>query len=305
MTLEPTLPAPPPPSLEQLAPDQHFPLRWLPVFLLLAACLVLPVAVAVAGRDVLSPARHGFLLHAGWFYVGILAWFGACAWRARLPLSRLLGRAPDGAAVFEGVASAWLHLLANGAVLLVLFGALARFHQPALERFLRQSEQSFEFGQSPLAMQAVIVVLLAPLAEELLFRGVLLHRFGRRMGLGRGIVVSSALFGVLHMNPVAITVFGVLLCVLHVRSRSLWATTLAHAINNAVPLVMLALSSSPARSGPPAAGELATMASGLWMGLALLVVTGVLLVSWLRPRWPTRDAQPPWGIGLDLTPPGA
>jgi len=281
--------APPP-----LAPDQHFPLRWLPVFLLLAACLVLPLAVAVSGSEVLSPSRHGFLLHAAWFYLGILGWFGACAWRSPLTLGRLLGGAPDGTAVFEGVASAWLHLLANGAVLLVLFGALARFHQPALERFLHNSEQSFEFGQSPLALQAVIVVLLAPLAEELLFRGVLLHRFGRRFGLGRGMVIASALFGVLHMNPIAITVFGVLLSVLYLRSRSLWATTLAHAINNAVPLVMLSLSSGSERAGPPAAEELSTMANGVWMGLALLVVTTVLLVSWLRPRWPARGARVPW-----------
>lgn len=293
MTIDSDVPVPMPIRAAR-APDQHFPLRWMPVFLLLAACLVLPVAVAIAGQEVLSPTRHGFMLHAAWFYLGILGWFAACVWRSGRPLGRLLGRSPDGTAVFEGVASAWLHLLANGAVLLVLFGLLSRFHQPTLERFLARSEESFEFGQSPLWLQAMIVVVLAPLAEELVFRGVLLHRFARRFGLGRGIVISSALFGVMHMNPIAITVFGMLLCVLHVRSRSLWATTLAHALNNAVPLVMLGMSSSSPRTGAPNAEELATMGNGLWMGVALFVVTTVLLVSWLRPRWPAAGALMPW-----------
>ncbi len=304
MTLPPDEPYPPAsPEPAPPAPDQHFPLRWLPVCLALAAALVLPLAVAAGGRDVLSVARHGFLLHAGWFYLGILLWFAACARRARLPLGGLLGRAPDGAAVFEGVGSAWLHLLANGAVLLVLFGALARFHPPLLERFLARSGESFDFGVSPLWLQAAVVVALAPLAEEVLFRGVLLHRFARRLGMTRGIVLSSALFGLLHMNPVAITVFGVLLCVLHLRSRSLWATTLAHAINNSVPLVMLTLSGGGAGGGPPAESEIASMASGLWLGLVLSVVTVVLLASWLRPRWPAPGSRGPWAALSANAPP--
>lgn len=276
------------------APDQRFPLRWLPVFLLLAACLVLPVAVAVAGTDVLSIARHGFLIHAAWFYLGIILWFITCARRGGVPLTRLLGRAPDAVAVFEGLGSAWLHLLTNGAVLLILFGALARFHQPMLEDFLQSSGESFDFGQSPVWFQALIVVALAPLAEEMLFRGVLLHRFARRFGMARGILASSALFGALHMNPLAIGVFGVLLAVLHVRSRSLWATTLAHAMNNSVPLVMLSLPGGGSRAGAPGPEELTTMANGLWMGPALFVVTVVMLVSWLRPRWPPDASRGPW-----------
>ena len=303
MTLPPDESYPPAsPEPSPLAPDQRFPLRWLPVFLVLAACLVLPIAVAVMGRGVLSPLEHGFLIHAAWFYLGILGWFGACAWRAGLPLGRLLGRAPDAVAVFEGVGSAWLHLLSNGAVLLVLFGVLARFHEPMLQQFLARSEESFQFGESPVWFQALIVVVLAPLTEELVFRGVLLHRFARRFGMTRGIVLSSAIFGVMHMNPVAITVFGVLLCVLHLRSRSLWATTLAHAINNAVPLVMLSLSGGSPKPSAPGTAELATMANGLWMGLALSVVTIVLLVSWLRPRWPANDARGPWS---DFNPPAS
>ncbi len=294
MTIPPDEAALPPVSPAPLAPDQHFPLRWLPVFLALAACLVLPIAVAMAGTEVLSPAKHGFMLHAGWFYLGVVLWFAACARRAGMSLSRSLGRAPDANAVFEGVSSAWLHLLANGAVLLVVIGLLARFHPPMLEQFISRSSEGFEFGESPLWLQAAVVVGLAPLAEELLFRGVLLHRFTRRIGMTRGIVLSSALFGIMHMNPLAITVFGVLLCVLHLRSRSLLATTLAHAINNSIPLVMLSMTDDSARGKVPGASEVASMADGLWIGLALAAVTTLLLFLWLKPRWPAKDASMPW-----------
>lgn len=47
------------------------------------------------------------------------------------------------------------------------------------------------------------IVVLAPLTEELLFRGALLHRVARRRGVTSGVVVSSLVFATLHAASLA------------------------------------------------------------------------------------------------------
>ncbi len=99
----------------------------------------------------------------------------------------------------------------------------------------------------------VFVVVLAPCYEELFFRRVL---FGRLATAGRpalGIVLSSLAFALAHEvpgmggNPLPTTLF--LLCVyatmgaafawLYWRTRTLWASILAHALNNALALALM------------------------------------------------------------------
>lgn len=76
------------------------------------------------------------------------------------------------------------------------------------------------------------MVVLAPVTEELLFRGFLLHRWAARWGVTFAIITSSLLFGVLHPDPLGAALFGVGMCLLYLRTRSLWVPIIAHALNN-------------------------------------------------------------------------
>lgn len=79
----------------------------------------------------------------------------------------------------------------------------------------------------------VFVALLAPVAEELVFRGVLFRKWRRTLGPVKGLLLSSALFGVLHggtMLPLAIS--GLSFALLYTSTRTLWAPILAHILNN-------------------------------------------------------------------------
>jgi membrane protease YdiL (CAAX protease family) len=88
-------------------------------------------------------------------------------------------------------------------------------------------------GWLPLAL---IGLALAPLVEEILFRGVLQRDLERRFGPAPGILLCSAAFAVFHLEPWR---FGYLLAggivfgaFVHA-SRSLWAGILLHASANA------------------------------------------------------------------------
>lgn len=91
----------------------------------------------------------------------------------------------------------------------------------------------------------IVVVCVAPLAEELIFRGVLLSGLMRRVPVGWAVFFSALVFGCVHLPdfkfawyPIpGLVLFGVVLALLRLRSRSLWVAVTAHATNNLVGVV--------------------------------------------------------------------
>ncbi len=76
------------------------------------------------------------------------------------------------------------------------------------------------------------LAVLAPVTEEILFRGFLLYRWGAKWGMTRSIIASSALFGALHPDPLGAALFGAGMCLLYLHTRSLWVPIFAHAVYN-------------------------------------------------------------------------
>ncbi|MBX5476291.1 MAG: CPBP family intramembrane metalloprotease [Clostridia bacterium] len=102
--------------------------------------------------------------------------------------------------------------------------------------------------RDPLALAGLFaaVVLAAPLAEELFYRG-LLFEWLRPRGFWVAAVVSSLLFAAAHVSltlmvPLAVTGFG--FAWIYAKTGSLVASTVAHAMFNGVALVATVLSIS-------------------------------------------------------------
>jgi membrane protease YdiL (CAAX protease family) len=88
---------------------------------------------------------------------------------------------------------------------------------------------------------AFFVVILAPLTEEVLFRGLILTGFANNYSLKTAILASAALFGAFHLNLAQFfpaVVIGAVLGWLVLFTRSLWVGVIGHAVNNAMPLLM-------------------------------------------------------------------
>jgi membrane protease YdiL (CAAX protease family) len=84
--------------------------------------------------------------------------------------------------------------------------------------------------------------ILVPICEELFFRGALLEGFRVDGAARAGIPTSSVLFAVVHLdliNTTVLVLFGVILAVLYLRTRSLLSCIIAHGINNAVAITFL------------------------------------------------------------------
>ncbi|MDG1480905.1 MAG: type II CAAX endopeptidase family protein [Myxococcota bacterium] len=91
-------------------------------------------------------------------------------------------------------------------------------------------------------------VMVAPLVEELLFRGFLLPPLVARLGSRGGVALTAFLFGMMHISdPQAVPpliVLGSVLGWLRLRSGSLWPALVLHVGNNAMAFVLLLLSQS-------------------------------------------------------------
>ena len=95
-----------------------------------------------------------------------------------------------------------------------------------------------------LALLAFTAVVLAPLFEEVIFRGALLPVLARRCGPIWGVVLSGLLFGMAHISIgelAPLTVLGIGLGLLRLSSGRLLPSVLMHSIWNAVTFMNLLL----------------------------------------------------------------
>jgi membrane protease YdiL (CAAX protease family) len=88
----------------------------------------------------------------------------------------------------------------------------------------------------------IVVAVVAPIVEEIFFRGLILRALQRRMSTGWAIVVSAALFGAAHLEPLqfpALFVFGLVAAILATRTGRLGPGIWAHVAFNAVAVAAL------------------------------------------------------------------
>ena len=91
-------------------------------------------------------------------------------------------------------------------------------------------------------LAALSVAVIAPIAEEVFFRGTLLAEQRRVQTVAGAVFLNGILFSAMHMNPVAfvpLTLVGAYFAHLTLRANSIWPAVLGHAALNLVNGVIL------------------------------------------------------------------
>src|SRR5687768_8909076 len=86
------------------------------------------------------------------------------------------------------------------------------------------------------------LVIAAPILEELIFRGIILNGLLKKYSPARSIILSSILFGVVHLNPwqfIAAFVIGIFSGWIYYKTRKLTLSILIHAVNNLVAFISM------------------------------------------------------------------
>lgn len=102
---------------------------------------------------------------------------------------------------------------------------------------------------SQLTLAVIAAVVLAPIAEELLFRGLLHRGLRQRLRIVPATALSSVLFAVVHIDValsqplalVGLTLVGVILAVAYERTGSLIVPIVIHAVHNAITIAAVVI----------------------------------------------------------------
>lgn len=134
--------------------------------------------------------------------------------------------------------------------------------------------------QDSLFSRIFLMVIVAPVTEELLFRGIILRGLLSRYRPAVAVVLTSVLFTALHVNPwqsVSAFWLGILFGWVFLRTGLVWLCVLAHAMANGLVIIFALLPLSiPGMTAPPGPGVvefqpwwldllgLGVLAAGLW-----------------------------------------
>ena len=136
-------------------------------------------------------------------------------------------------------------------------------------------------GEISLWGSILSLVVVAPLTEELLVRGLILRGFLSHYSTRKAILASAIFFGVFHLNPwqfIGATALGILFAWWFIETRSMLPCFFGHALANALPLTVMAL--IPLEIPGYTSGFEKGTFQPLWLDFAgvLLVVLGIWLL---------------------------
>lgn len=84
-------------------------------------------------------------------------------------------------------------------------------------------------------------VIVAPIIEEIVFRGVLFSAIKKRYGLIAGIILSSLIFTLVHIDPIqmiSVLPLGIYLAIMYQRTGSIYPGMILHATWNLIVLLI-------------------------------------------------------------------
>ena len=140
------------------------------------------------------------------------------------------------------------------------------------------------------ALAFFTVVVAAPVAEELVFRGALVDAWRSRWGLTRAWVASAALFAILHGAASPSTfVFALVMSAARQWSGGLLLPIALHAANNFLPGIAEAL--TLASEGPSPGYPADTAIDRVGLGLLLLALGLPLPLRVIRRAWASAKAE--------------
>jgi len=293
---------------DAMKPDRQFPnagfaLLLTAVFVALQMALALPLELIatiygkVTHQPSLHPAQNPLVLGA----INLLAFGGVL--RLGLYLAKTSPREIFALRPVRGILLLPILLsTAGAAVVLSEVDNLFRWIFP-MPQFL------VEFARNLFAMEKgwwgpmFVLVVVAPITEEVLFRGLILRGLLSRHDVRLAIVISAALFALAHLNPwqaASASSLGVLFGWWYYRTGSTVPGLIGHALVNGTVLTcgFLPLEIPGFNKGEP---HTQVEFQPLWFDATGLVL--IALGLWLFHRWSPRPEKPPCRAYDGPTPP--
>lgn len=114
-------------------------------------------------------------------------------------------------------------------ILVILYGIQFFFSSSPNDAL--DSKQSSLIG---LLVAGIVATIIAPISEEIVFRGWLLNALKRKMQVWPALILSSISFSAIHPSLSSITTFffGVCVAIAYYKTQNLWVGIIIHSLNN-------------------------------------------------------------------------
>lgn len=128
--------------------------------------------------------------------------------------------------------------LASGFIMLVV-GIFLLYMFPSIGE---TSSSTDIINIQPLPMEIFLTflttIILAPIIEEIFFRGMMLNKWGQKYGLFKGVIFTSLIFAIVHpVSFFAAFLTSLLYSILYVKTKKLYIPIIAHSFSNLIVLL--------------------------------------------------------------------
>lgn len=167
-----------------------------------------------------------------------------------------------------------------GVAIVFIFAAMYVFNLLIEQMDIPNTLEETFIGMSRNPFGVLSIALLAPILEELLFRGAIqgsIQASGKSPWIA--IVISSLIFGVVHMNPAQVPfafLLGMMFGWLYYRTGSLLPGIIGHVLNNSVAAINMIL------YGNATMEEQIENPLTMWIWAVVAVVVGCAAALWLN-----------------------
>jgi membrane protease YdiL (CAAX protease family) len=259
--------------------------------------LALSIVVIVAFMPPRSHVETTLTAAAYAFYLTLFAAAVRACNRANVSLSEIFGPFPRESRAWIIAAGLAPLLLFFAAVAVVTTLSFAQTFAPAWTAEQVRDREKADFfierlGAIQMTLLVLMVTVIAPIVEEIVFRGMLMRRWIAKRGFWTGLLGSAALFAVLHPPDwIGSFAFSVVAGILYLWSRSLLLPIFVHVLNNAAVTLVIALGSRE-RSTPDDDVLIGSDRMEWTVFLVFLLVLGSIIAAIVRPLLRQIRAEP-------------
>ncbi|MDY6065409.1 MAG: CPBP family intramembrane glutamic endopeptidase [Finegoldia sp.] len=136
-----------------------------------------------------------------------------------------------------------LAMIAVSSIIVGVLLAMADFIPSLAESYKNLEEITANLDKAYPILGFISTVIMAPILEELMLRGVFFEETRRIVSAKTAIILNGVLFGLVHMNIIQgayATFLGIIICLVYYYTDSIYAAIALHFVNNLVSTLVAA-----------------------------------------------------------------
>lgn len=153
-------------------------------------------------------------------------------------------------------------------------------------------KSSIDINYLKIIINLIVILFLAPIVEELIFRGILLNRLSKWVNITISITISSILFGVLHNDIVGAFIFALCMCIIYLKTNNIFVPIYVHFFNNLISSLPDILSLFTANNSSIQEKNIIYFQYFFKIfGVILISISGVIIIWYLFENWPKKSTD--------------